>query len=74
MNRRDFCLIAIAAALAPAAHAATLDVVAIDRERVIRLADRYLRERPITITAFAAPSPETVPTSSPDTPRPTSTG
>jgi hypothetical protein len=59
MDRRDFCLGAIVAALVPgysarASGAATIDVVAIERERVVRLADRYLGERPITITAFAA--------------------
>lgn len=60
MNRRDFCVSATLAALAAgyasrAAGAAAIDVAAIERGRVVRLADRYLRERPITITAFAAP-------------------
>jgi len=32
----------------------SIDVVAIDRARILRAADRYLRESPVTITAFAA--------------------
>ena len=60
MNRRDFCasatLVAIAAGFSGrAAGASTIDMVAIDRERVLKAADRYLREKPVTITAFKAP-------------------
>jgi hypothetical protein len=32
-----------------------LDLVQLDRDRVIRAADQYLKEKPITITAFPAP-------------------
>jgi len=32
----------------------SIDVAAIDRARILRAADRYLRESPVTITAFAA--------------------
>ena len=60
MNRRHFCasatLVAITAGFsAHAARASTIDVATIDRERVLRAADRYLREKPVTITAFKAP-------------------
>jgi hypothetical protein len=33
----------------------TPDVAAIDRARILRAADRYLREQPITITAYSSP-------------------
>ncbi|PZR30492.1 alginate lyase family protein [Caulobacter segnis] len=57
MNRRDFC---VASALASTGFggvalgrpASAIDVVAIDRRRIINAADRYLREPPVTITAF----------------------
>lgn len=57
MNRRRLLLYASAAAFAPghAANAASIDIVAVDRDRVIRLAERYLRERPVTIAAYPAP-------------------
>ena len=60
MNRRNFCagagLVAIAGGFpAWAAGPVAIDVVTIDRDRVLKAADRYLREKPITITAFKAP-------------------
>ena len=52
IERRSF-LIAIAGALPrPAFADVRVDIAAIDRERVLRAADRYLREQPITITAY----------------------
>lgn len=59
MNRRDFCVASALASMgfggAAAARAApAIDVVAIDRQRIIQAADRYLREPPETITAFPA--------------------
>jgi len=59
-TRRVFCVATLsgvsAATLAwPGANAATtLDLIEIERVRVVRAADRYLRERPITITAHSA--------------------
>ena len=32
-----------------------LDVAAIDRRRIIKAADQYLREEPVTVTAFSSP-------------------
>lgn len=56
MNRRDFFLgTALALAASGTATAASLDLVAIDRARILKAADRYLHEQPATITAFAAP-------------------
>lgn len=56
MNRRDFILgTALASTAFGTAMAAPLDVAAIDRARILKAADRYLREAPVTITAFAAP-------------------
>jgi hypothetical protein len=63
-SRRDFCKAASALVLAAASHGplslvsgssrespGTIDVVAIERARVIAAAERYLKEHPITITA-----------------------
>ena len=56
MNRRDFFLgTALALTACGAATAAPLDIAAIDRARILKAADRYLTEAPVTITAFAAP-------------------
>lgn len=56
MNRRDFFLgTALALTASGAATAAPLDIAAIDRARILKVADRYLAEAPVTITAFAAP-------------------
>jgi hypothetical protein len=55
-TRRDFCRAAIAGLAVPmCAHAADakvgIDVAAIERDRVVRAANRYLRVRPLTIVA-----------------------
>lgn len=56
MNRRDFFLGSTLALTAfGGATAAPLDLAAIDRARILKAADRYLAEEPVTITAFAAP-------------------
>jgi hypothetical protein len=61
-TRREFCITAASSlsgtALAwcgiAAAKRAGVNVVEVDRSRVLRAATRYLRERPITITAYPA--------------------
>jgi hypothetical protein len=61
-TRREFCIAAVGslsgAAVARCEIAAAKDggvnVVEVDRRRVIRAAARYLHERPITITAYPA--------------------
>lgn len=62
-TRREFCSTAVVslagAALAwppeiSAAKAGGIHVGELERTRVVRAADRYLRERPITITAYSA--------------------
>jgi hypothetical protein len=65
-SRRSFCAAALGAFLSPLARstfffpAAThlsvpkIDVAAIDRKRILRAAERYLRDAPVTITAFEA--------------------
>lgn len=58
MRRREFCLATILALSAPvgvARGAAGLDIAAIERDRVLTAARRYLTEPPVTITAFPAP-------------------
>ncbi len=54
MNRRDFCLGTAGVVGAFGTSAQALDLAAIDRGRILKAADRYLAERPVTITAFAA--------------------
>lgn len=54
MNRRDFCLGAAMVAGAFGTSATALDLATIDRGRILKAADRYLAERPVTITAFKA--------------------
>jgi hypothetical protein len=65
-SRRTFCAAAVGAfvpllakrrLLVPARedlHLPEIDVAAIDRTRILRAAKRYLREAPVTITAFPA--------------------
>src|SRR5580704_14208236 len=65
-SRRAFCAAAIGAFVSVLARPALffsfktdqnvpkIDLAAIDRKRVLRAAERYLREAPITITAFPA--------------------
>jgi hypothetical protein len=55
MNRRHFLTLPAALMLERAARGQELDLVAIERPRVLRLAKKYLGERPITITATSSP-------------------
>ena len=66
LSRRSFCATGAAAFLATAirgqespkgggnAQPPMVDVAAVDRARILRAADRYLRESPVTLTAFHA--------------------
>lgn len=58
-NRRDFCVASVLASTgfggaALARPEPAIDLAAIDRQRIIEAADRYLHEPPATITAFPA--------------------
>jgi hypothetical protein len=55
IRRREFTAGAIAAAASGRAWAQKFDLVAIERERVLRAADRYLTEKPVTVTAAHSP-------------------
>lgn len=55
MDRRSFLLTPLALAGAHAVDGQTLDLQAIERPRVLRLAAQYLREQPITVTAASSP-------------------
>ena len=58
MNRRSFLLLPTLGLLTRTASAKKLDkldVVAIDRQRVLKAANQYLRELPVTITASQSP-------------------
>jgi len=55
MNRRQFCAAATIALGASELRAATVDVAAIDRERILRAANAFLKEKPITVTAAHSP-------------------
>jgi Alginate lyase len=55
MNRRTFLATPLALLAASAARGQALDLPAVERGRVLRLADAYLRERPVTITASSSP-------------------
>ena len=50
MRRRMFLSLVCAAA-----PAATLEVAAIDRHRILSAADRYLKEKPVTVISTASP-------------------
>lgn len=50
MRRRIFLSLACAAA-----PASTLEFAAIDRHRILSAADRYLKEKPLTVTSSASP-------------------
>ncbi len=50
-----FCLLPFAFCLAAQPLAKPLDVAAFDRERILKAANRYLSEEPITITATTSP-------------------
>lgn len=59
LNRRTFCIGASATALHArtifAAAKPTVNVAAIDRERILRAATKYLNEQPVTVTASHSP-------------------
>ena len=56
MRRRDFLGAAALAAAAKSAHGAEkFDLAAIERPRVLRAAERYLAEQPVTVTASYSP-------------------
>jgi hypothetical protein len=55
MTRRTLLTLPAAVALGRVGSTAPLDIRAIDRTRALRAADRYLREKPVTITAAHSP-------------------
>ena len=64
ISRRSFCALAGAfagglgtynGAFGAEAARSVPDVAAIDRHRILSAADRYMKERPITITAYSSP-------------------
>lgn len=55
MNRRHFLSLPVALALAKTVRAQALDLTAIERPRVLRLANKYLAEQPATVTAASSP-------------------
>ena len=57
MNRRQFCQTVAAIAAAPLRLAAepAFDIDSIERARVLRLAEKAMAEKPLTVTAIAAP-------------------
>ena len=55
MQRREFLQGALILTAGSAFAAKKLDLVAIERERVLKAASRYLNEQPITITASGSP-------------------
>jgi hypothetical protein len=56
MNRRDLLRSALLASATRLANAAgTLDLIAEERGRVLKAADKYLAEQPVTVTAATSP-------------------
>src|ERR1700759_4992337 len=58
MNRREFCSVActvVAAKSAWGAATSVVDVAAIDRNRILKAANAYLNEKPVTVTASHSP-------------------
>jgi hypothetical protein len=55
LSRRSFLIAPTGLILLQRGPRAALDVRALDRARVLRLADAYLREAPVTITASSSP-------------------
>lgn len=58
MNRREFCAAAgatVATANAWAVAPASVDVATVDHDRILRAANTYLNEKPITVTASHSP-------------------
>src|ERR1035438_1976155 len=55
MRRRDFLSSAALGAVRCARGADEFDLASIERPRVLRAADRYLAEQPVTVTASSSP-------------------
>src|SRR5579864_2183075 len=55
MQRREFLQGALILSASSAFAVEKLDLVAIERGRVLKAADRYLNEQPITVTASSSP-------------------
>jgi hypothetical protein len=55
MQRRSFLFFSISGLLAGPPPGTGFDIAALDRKRVLRAANRYLRESPITVTASRSP-------------------
>jgi len=56
MNRRDLFRAALVASASPLVRAAdSLDLAANERTRVLKAADKYLNEQPVTVTAASSP-------------------
>ncbi|MGD0774746.1 MAG: alginate lyase family protein, partial [Candidatus Solibacter sp.] len=55
MQRRTFLASALALPMRASRAAATLDLAAIERMRVLKAADKYLGEAPVTVTAAGSP-------------------
>jgi hypothetical protein len=55
MNRRTFCLLPLALLIPRGAPAGSVGVAAIDRLRILKAADRFLKQQPITVTAAHSP-------------------
>jgi hypothetical protein len=55
MRRREFLAATLAAVTAGSARAQKFDLEAIERDRVLRAADRYLSEKPVTVTTSHSP-------------------
>jgi hypothetical protein len=56
MNRREFCAVVGAVAMTTRARGAeAVNVAAVDRERIVRAANAYLSEKPVTVTAAHSP-------------------
>jgi len=53
--RRAFLFLPASLVLAGAASDSKLDVNSIDRQRILKAADRYLRESPVTLTTTTSP-------------------
>src|SRR5688572_20081452 len=49
------CATSVVFVAALASHVRAFDIAELDRARVIRAADRYLKEKPVTITASRSP-------------------
>jgi hypothetical protein len=55
MHRREFLQGLAALSAGAALGAETFDIVAIERPRVLKAADKYLAEKPVTVTASGSP-------------------